>query len=467
MNDKFPWLPIGTEIYEGAQVGKLISDGNGFQIIASKNDGRIILLISQNSELYNKACNKETKIDTLLDNQLKSIFYDNSEYRAGLFSKKTTPVKVQDLVKESGNLSSVEFLSIANAISEMTEDNGDAYWDTALYFNGGKFCLATESKSNYDKRKERYALAVRLLVGFIPDANISVATIKKLNPDLTLSDVREFLSILGFDDEQLRSKVSKLNIDDPGKFSLPGRPLLEHFFKENIIDYFYRYQDYQSMGIQPPNGILLYGPTGSGKTHTAKALADFLDWPVFEIDVGSIGSPYIHQTSKLLKEVFEKATENAPSIILMEEIDALSGSRTPMMNDHKIEEIAQLLRLMETASKQGVLVLATTNRYHSMDDAIVRKGRFDYILEVDLPQKEEIILALEGLLVKKPVEEILSREELASKLVGHPMSDVAWAVNEAARVAVRSKKKKIDSQCFEIALKLLKSTPQKSSGNFS
>lgn len=461
MNYKFPWLPIDTEIHDGAKVGKLIADGNGFQIIASKNDEREILLINQNSELYKRTHKEKAEIKSPLENYMKSFYYDDSGYWAGIFLKKLSPVKVQDLIKESSNLSSSDLLSIANAISEMAEDNDDAIWHTALYFKGEKFCLATESKSSDNKREKRHALAIRLLVGFISNTEISVSTIIKLNTELTFAMVREFLSILGFDDEQLQSKLAKLKIDDPEKFSLPGRPELEQFFKESILDYFYRYHDYQAMGIEPPNGILLYGPTGSGKTFTVKALADFLRWPVFDIDIGSIGSPYIHQTSKLLKEVFERATEKAPSIILMEEIDALAGSRNTMTQEFKIEEIAQLLRLMETASKQGVLVLATTNRYHSMDDAIVRKGRFDYIREVGLPKKKEIFLALEGLLIKKPVEESLSKEEIASKLVGHPMSDVAWVVNEAARIAVRSGKKKIDPQCFEDALELLKSTPQK------
>ena len=103
----------------------------------------------------------------------------------------------------------------------------------------------------------------------------------------------------------------------------------------------------------------------------------FLKWPVYEIDIGVIGSSYIHQTSKKLKEIFEEAAESAPSIVLMEEIDALAGSRSMSMHDSKVEEVAQLLRLIETASKQGILVMATTNRYHTMDHAIVRKVRFD------------------------------------------------------------------------------------------
>jgi len=446
MEHDFPWLPIGTEIIEGAKAGKLLGNGNGYQLIAAKDDDRVILLINKSADLLSK----DEQYDTLNMTGIEKFSYDDSNYTVATYPKRNAPVKLEDLVKTSSSMNAQELLSIANAISEMAASFPDAVWDSALYFPGERLCLATEfnKKSN---AKGKYALAVRLLVDFVPDANISAKTIHKLNPDLTLNDIRNFLEIIGFEDDQLHAKLSGAKVTSPEKFKLHGRPGLEKFFRENILDYFYRYNDYQAMGIQPPNGILFYGPPGTGKTHTAKAVSDFLKWPVYEIDIGGIGSPYIHQTSKKLKEIFEEAAENAPSIVLMEEIDALGGSRSMSMNDSKVEEIAQLLRLIETASKQGILVLATTNRYYSMDDAIVRKGRFDHLIEVDMPNHKEIVLALEGLLSKKPITRDLSKEWIAKKLLGLPMSDVAWTVNEAARIAVRAGKTKIDSECFEEA----------------
>ena len=451
MKHDFPWLPIGTEIIEGAKAGKLLDSGHGYQVIAAKDDDREILLIEKVSEMLSK----NEQHDTLNTTGVEKFTFDDSDYIAAIYAKRNAPVKLEGLVKTSNAMNSQELLSIANAISEMASSFPDAIWDSALYFPGEKFCLATEF-SKESNAKARYALAVRLLVGFVPDTNISAKTIHKLNPDLTLNDIRNFLEIIGFEDEQLHTKLSGAKVAAPEKFKLHGRPDLEKFFQENIIDYFYRYSDYQAMGIQPPNGILFYGPPGTGKTHTAKAISDFLKWPVYEIDIGSIGSPYIHQTSKKLKEIFEEAANNAPSIVLMEEIDALGGSRSMSMHDSKVEEIAQLLRLIETASKQGILVLATTNRYHSMDDAIVRKGRFDHVIEVDMPNQQEIALALEGLLSKKPISGALSKESIAEKLLGLPMSDVAWTVNEAARMAVKTGKNQIDAECFEAAIKQLK-----------
>ena len=452
MKYSFPWLPIETEIFEGIKTGKLISQGDGYQLITSKTDDRVIFLIRKRASIVSK----DEQLNTLKELETKPFSFDGEDYFSTIFTKGTVPIKLEDLVKYSSSFDAPKLLSIGNAISEMTANYSDAVWDTALYFPRDKICLATEFLKKSSTRKSRYALAVRLMVGFVPNAKVSVKTIRKLNPDLAINNIRDFLEVIGFEDDQLHLKLSEAQIENPSKFKLAGRPDLERFCREKIIDYFFRYDDYRTMGINPPNGVLFYGPPGTGKTFTAKALADFLKWPIFEVDIGSIGSPYIHQTSKKLKEVFEDAGENAPSILLLEEIDALAGARDTASHDSKIEEISQLLRLVETASKQGILVLATTNRYHSMDDAIIRKGRFDYIVEVDLPKKEEIINVLEQLLKKKPTSADFSHDWLSDSLAGRPMSDVAWVVNEAGKIAVQSGKKTIDKNCFKKAIHQLK-----------
>jgi uncharacterized protein YjgD (DUF1641 family) len=446
MEHSFPWLPIGTEITQGTKTGRLLSSGNGYQLIAS-NDSRIILLLKNSADLLSK----NLQYKTLEMTGINSFTFDDNNYIATIYLNKNAPMELKNLVKVSSSMSAQELLSIANAISEMATKFPNALWDSALYFPGEHLCLATEF-NKAPTAKSKYALATKLLIGFAPKTNVSAMTIHQLNPELTFNEIRDFLEIIGFEDEQLHDKLSKINISSPDRFNLHGRPELEKFFRENILDYFYRYKDYQKMGIQPPNGILFYGPPGTGKTYTAKAVSDFLRWPIYDIDIANIGSPYIHQTSIKLKSVFEQAAENAPSIVLLEEIDALGGSRSMSMHDSKVEEISQLLRLIETASKQGILVLATTNRYHSMDNALVRKGRFDHVIEIGMPNQQEISLALTGMLSKKPVANNLSKDKIAQQLLGLPMSDVAWTVNEAARIAVRAGKNQIDSECFKQAI---------------
>lgn len=293
------------------------------------------------------------------------------------------------------------------------------------------------------------------------DTNLKSEVMRKLNPDLSAAQIKDFYSLIGIEDEGISVLLEKTTVKKPEDFSLPGRPELEEFFRENIIDYFHRYKEYERMGIKPPSGILLYGPPGTGKTYSVKKLADFLGWNVYEIDMGSVGSPYIHQTSRLLKETFDKASETAPSIVLMEEIDALTGERSGFMNEHKIEEIAQLLRLIEIAAKQGILVIGTTNRFESMDQAIVRRGRFDHVIELGFPSQVEIMSAVENLLKGKPTEDGLDLEEFSNKLAGHPMSDIAWAINDAARYAVKHNKQYIDRDCLMNAANNVLSNPRR------
>lgn len=277
---------------------------------------------------------------------------------------------------------------------------------------------------------------------------------RKLNPTLSISQV-------GILDNTVHSIFEKCKVRDPYDFSLPGRPELEQFFRGNVISYFHRYIEYQRMGIDPPNGVLLHGPPGTGETYSVKKLADFLGWKVLDIDIGTVGSPYIHQTSKVLKEVFDLAMESAPSIVLMEEIDALTGSRSGFMHDHKIEEIAQLLRLIETASTQGILVIGTTNRFASMDEAIIRRGRFDHVIELGFASQTEIVAAVQNMLNSKPVVDGINLDEYSEMLCGYPMSDIVWSVNEAAKFAVKNNKEKIDQECLLHAANMVLANPRK------
>src|SRR5262249_20734658 len=152
------------------------------------------------------------------------------------------------------------------------------------------------------------------------------------------------------------------------------------------------------------------------------------------VDLGSLGSPFIHQTSVALRKSFDEAKRRAPALIVLEEIDALATSRGAMTHDHKIEEVNELLRLVESASKNNILVVATTNRLEALDPAIRRKGRFDHVIEVGYPTADEVRAALEAMLGDRPHRDIQSLGQIAASLSGRPLSDVAWVVNEAARL---------------------------------
>ena len=127
-----------------------------------------------------------------------------------------------------------------------------------------------------------------------------------------------------------------------------------------------------------------------------------LQRPVFRLEPGEVGSSFIHQTTVSMRKTFEQAKRSALSLLILEEIDAVAPARGPMSHDHKVEELTEILRMIESAAKNGILVLATTNRREALDPALLRKGRFDHSVHVDYPTKEEVELALQGMLKDRP-----------------------------------------------------------------
>jgi cell division protease FtsH len=128
-----------------------------------------------------------------------------------------------------------------------------------------------------------------------------------------------------------------------------------------------------------------------------------------------------------------------------------------MSHDHKVEELTEILRMIESAAKNGILVLATTNRREALDPALLRKGRFDHSVHVDYPTKEEVELALHGMLKDRP-HDLPDLSKASQFLAGRLMSDAAWVVNEAARLTARLKEDRISEKNLDDALSRLQTT---------
>jgi ATP-dependent Zn protease len=138
--------------------------------------------------------------------------------------------------------------------------------------------------------------------------------------------------------------------------------------------------------------------------------------------------------------VFDEAKTASPSLVVLEEIDAVAAARGPMSHDHKIEEITELLKLVEKASQNGILVIATTNRRDALDPAILRRGRFDHSIEIGYPDADEVLQALEHMLATRSHADMPNLANIAARMARRPMSDVEWVVNEAARRTAQAKR---------------------------
>lgn len=239
------------------------------------------------------------------------------------------------------------------------------------------------------------------------------------------------------------------------RFQLPGRSALSAFFEEKVVDYIRNEPRYREIGVSFPGGVLLHGPPGTGKTYAVHRLAEHLEWEVVEIDAQSVGSKYIHETSKRIGRRFREAARMAPAIVLIDEIDAFVSDRDESYWPARSEEVAEFLRRIPEARENRVLVVATTNRLHGLDKAVTRRGRFDYVLEVGMPTAEEAAAALADALGAEPVEASLWVDDIGPLLAGRPLSDVGFVAEEAKRIAVRAGKDEVDAEDLEQAAKAL------------
>jgi len=428
-------------------VGKVRTEAEGYQLLDSVEADTRVLLIRDTASWLGREERNWLKQDA----NFQCFEFAGERVWSALFPTEDEPFSVKSRAARLDLPSVGEINDIANALVEMSRRAPLASWAEALYLPVFKRCLRTVDTDQENRRQ----VIVRLMTGGFANPNLSPTQIQAMNPWLTAGEIGEILQRLGLGATVPRSTTP---VGAPQEFLLPGRSALERFFREHVIDFFHRREAYEAMGNRPPNGLLVYGPTGGGKSFAVRRLAEFLGWPILSIDLGSIGSPYIHQTSITLTRVFEDAAAKAPAILLMEEIDAMTGDRDRGQQEHKVEEVNQLLRLVEDAAARGILLIATTNRLEAIDPAILRRGRFDLKIEVGYPDEAEIKVVLESLLEKRPTAPGLNPGLIARKLAGRPMSDIDWLVGEAARQAVRVGKTQIDDICLMGALRALSTT---------
>ncbi len=213
---------------------------------------------------------------------------------------------------------------------------------------------------------------------------------------------------------------------------------------------------FQRLGIEPHNGIMLYGPPGCGKTLIAKALASESEANFFSINGPEIMNKYYGETEARLREIFKEAKENAPGIIFVDEIDAIAPKREEAFGDVEKRVVAQLLALMDGLSERGnVIVIGATNRPESVDPALRRPGRFDRELEVGVPNVEGRIEILQIHTRGMPLSDDINLKKLATELHGYTGADIKALCREAAMKALKRYLPEIDLESDRISPEIL------------
>ncbi|MEM0473507.1 MAG: CDC48 family AAA ATPase [Candidatus Aenigmatarchaeota archaeon] len=192
------------------------------------------------------------------------------------------------------------------------------------------------------------------------------------------------------------------------------------------------------LGIEPPSGVLLHGPPGTGKTLLARAVANESGAKFYSISGPEIFSKWYGQTEQNLRKIFEEAKKNAPSIIFIDEIDAMAPKREEVTGEVEKRAVSQLLTLMDGLNKRGkVIVIAATNRPDSLDPALRRPGRFDREIEVGVPDKQGRKEILQIHTRKMPLDKNVDIDHLAEVTYGYVGADLEVLAKEAAMHALR------------------------------
>jgi len=213
---------------------------------------------------------------------------------------------------------------------------------------------------------------------------------------------------------------------------------------------------FERLGIEPPKGVLLYGPPGCGKTLLAKAVANETNAHFISISGPEIMSKFYGESEQRLREIFEEAKKNAPSIIFIDEIDAIAPKREEVTGEVEKRVVAQLLALMDGLEARGnVIVIAATNRPNALDPALRRPGRFDREIEIGVPDKQGRLEILQIHTRNMPLAKDVDLNRLAEITHGFVGADLAALCREAAMKALRRYLPKIDLSQERIPLEVL------------
>jgi cell division protease FtsH len=236
---------------------------------------------------------------------------------------------------------------------------------------------------------------------------------------------------------------------------------------EEVVEFLKYPKKFANVGARIPKGVLLVGPPGTGKTMLARAVAGEANVPFFSISGSEFVEMFVGVGASRVRDLFAKAKKNAPCIIFVDEIDAVGRRRGSGMgggHDEREQTLNQILVEMDGFEQgQNVIVLAATNRADVLDPALLRPGRFDRRVNIDLPDRKDRAAILKVHFAKKPIAAHVDLDSLAAKSAGSSGADLANIANEAAIIAARLNHKEISNEDLTAAFEKVAIGPERKS----
>jgi transitional endoplasmic reticulum ATPase len=281
------------------------------------------------------------------------------------------------------------------------------------------------------------------------EANTFNNIVKALQPDAEnrFKNLKEFIQAVNGEtvvenpvlEKSAQSTQSLKSVKKGEGFkSIAGMQELKDLVKRDVIDALLEKERYAEFGLSIPNGMLLYGPPRCGKTFFAEKLAEEVGYNFYNIKPSDIQSKWVNATQENIKNLFDEARKNAPSIIFIDELDALAPNReNPGVNHMNTSAVNEFLAQMNNCGEDGVFVIGATNLPSTIDPAILGAGRLDKKIYVPVPDFEARISLFKMYLEKRPIEIGIDYNKLAELTEDYASKDIQFICDEAARQVVK------------------------------
>ncbi len=239
----------------------------------------------------------------------------------------------------------------------------------------------------------------------------------------------------GHDERGQVSTTSQFEVASGNGFAdVAGMDDLKMRLQQRVLFVLKNKKKAEAYKLTPPNGMLLYGPPGCGKTFFARKFAEESGFKFCMVKASDLGSIYIHGSQTMIADLFKKAASNAPAIICLDEFDAIAPRRGTQGMENTAGEVNEILSQLNECGKRGIFVIGTTNRPQLIDSAVLRKGRLDILEYVPAPDKTTRKLMFDLYLKDRPCGDI-NTEQLSEKTENYVGSDIAYIVNDAALIS--------------------------------
>lgn len=321
------------------------------------------------------------------------------------------------------------------------------YGSLPWQINLSNFKLKSESIQQIATKSRATGISCPIMSS-VSDSNLFDIVKKALaeEPSHRFQTAKEFISAL--DGKKIKPLVNTVthpvDIESPnrGFAAIAGMELLKETIKTDVIDALNEREKYQRYGLDIPNGMLLYGPPGCGKTFFAERMAEEIGFRLFHLKPSDIQSKWVNATQENIRQLFDTARANAPSILFIDELDAIVPKRDNESVSHmNTIAVNEFLAQMNNCGADGIFIVGATNKPGAIDPAILRTGRIDKKIYIPPPDHNSRIKLFEKLLCTRPLNKDVNIEELASKTAQYMSSDIKFICDEAARAALKKNQK--------------------------